>query len=1665
MSIVSLFVLSSFVGMFAAITPASAAAGDLTISGPFTIQNEIYYVDGNILVTSTGTLTIKNAELRILSDEFNMHTMTIDGGKLILDSGTIMTYVDQTHPWPRLTLTFQNGATVTATHNSTFKFPGYIISTGASTKATLTDTNITCLDSGYMAYIDTNIISIDESEDGPAIAITDSTWELYHSNILDLPEGVDRNDLVLSGAAQFTAINSFINVDYDNWTRSATTKNVISLSSHANAYLYGCTFEPSPGIPYGDSAFNATKVDTNDAGGPANPVPQSRYIWDNATGAPPLSNLWVENDATNYIVNAQKNMAVYNFNTSGLSSDLLAVTLVLKYTTGATYAGTRAINYTISGVTKSLSIIPIANQNTRLEVDMLSLGVDTIAKANALRISFFNSGNVGTGDIQFDALYLEVIYGPQAYIYRMGDITADDMYGVPLSGATIAAKFNSSTWLGGKNVYYYVPPTASQANDPPAGILAYLGKTAGNYKTTDSKGKVLVPYLTDIISGVSTPNSLFVGSLNVTVTSGVSTSAIVSFNPYPEMQVEDTTTSASIMISGVLAPSWDTSKYLVVPPSLTISGGAYTHNGDVICRTGGTLTLNAVQPFMISTTADSRIIVGNGGTLKIVDTQLDSNMNVTLEVWSGGTLTIDGSQISSKVAIRILGTATVQITDSSILGSLIVSSGVAATLNIRDTNFSSAPVIAGTSVATLWNVSAPSLSILENAKVYLYRWAAVTVKDGTDFPLPGAVVSARFQVNGTLYRSVTSDSNGMAPLKLIACTMFATNSVVTTTYYGNYNISAVFTYAAVNYLSGYSKPSLTSYTNTQPLTVSNPAITMPIPGALPDLDPPVIVDPNPSYSGGTSVVTTWINNSGVVAAHDVLVYFYDSTDTVPQLSEVFYQTTVSLIPAGGSVRLDVNWSPPTTPGDDRYIGVQIDPLNTTHELNESNNINWTFVPINGLADLTFGIDGVFINPSPATDGIATNVYAQILNDGDADSPGFNVTFYHDAIDVAHIIGSAHINTLGAHTLTLAQVPWNNPVRGAYKNHTLYAVIGTPGPAVLERDYSNNIGTSAIEILSKPDLYISSVYAVFNGEQIGTGVNVPSDNVVTIHVIVHNSGETPVSTPVTVALYNGSKLTKATMIAHQNTTVTIAQGDTVDLSFDLHLTPISVPTVLMNLIALVNPNATQGGYPGTNVTESSYSNNTDTLSLGIFDSRPDPMVTSDDISVFLNLTEEIRTHGNNVSYANSLTIKVTVTNDGYMPASHISVSVNFTGMGRDIPIGVQYVDLNGSESAVLTFTYIVAVGYSGPYHINVTLDLEQSINDKNRTNNVASRALNVSYIQPKITVVTPAGKARNVTAGQLLIVNGNVRYPDNLPMKNITVTIVLKTSGDVIVPGTTVTKQSLNDGSFTASVSIPANLASGAYKLVVTVGQNSVEIGIIVSPPSSGLDMWMLIIIIAAIGAGVLIFSLYIYRQGVGKLVECGECGALIPESAKKCPKCGVEFEEDMVKCSECGAWIAASSVECPNCHVRFGTPLEGEKTYEGKMKDQYEEAVLSKYRELAKGDLGKKYTEESFQEWWMANPAYISFEDWLAKEEERRTQANLITCGVCGTPNVKGSTVCRNCGSPLPVEGAAAAGAPTEGVVIEKRVIRTPIDNRKIVPKKVIKKPLDQDQQQGGQQQ
>jgi ribosomal protein L40E len=272
----------------------------------------------------------------------------------------------------------------------------------------------------------------------------------------------------------------------------------------------------------------------------------------------------------------------------------------------------------------------------------------------------------------------------------------------------------------------------------------------------------------------------------------------------------------------------------------------------------------------------------------------------------------------------------------------------------------------------------------------------------------------------------------------------------------------------------------------------------------------------------------------------------------------------------------------------------------------------------------------------------------------------------------------------------------------------------------------------------------------------------------------------------------------------------------------------------------------------------------------------------------------------------------------------------------------------------------------------------------------------------------------------------------------------------------------------------------------TAASSAVQINGITAGRGIPLIMWLIVIIaVIAVVVGVI---LYTYKYGLGKLVECGECGAFIPASNKRCPKCGVEFESGTMKCSECGAWVPADSTECPNCGVKFVGEEAEEGDYIDKMKKEYDEMV-SKYREIAKSELGKKFSDKRFEEWWKQQPSYISFEDWLAKQEARR-KAGPVPCPVCGSLNPKEATVCNKCGTvfgaartlapggrgpPPAAQPRAAAPAEEEEMLIEqqipqaqqqpqtvvpKMVIRRPVD-RKVVPKKIIKTPVGGEKEEG----
>jgi len=82
-------------------------------------------------------------------------------------------------------------------------------------------------------------------------------------------------------------------------------------------------------------------------------------------------------------------------------------------------------------------------------------------------------------------------------------------------------------------------------------------------------------------------------------------------------------------------------------------------------------------------------------------------------------------------------------------------------------------------------------------------------------------------------------------------------------------------------------------------------------------------------------------------------------------------------------------------------------------------------------------------------------------------------------------------------------------------------------------------------------------------------------------------------------------------------------------------------------------------------------------------------------------------------------------------------------------------------------------------------------------------------------------------------------------------------------------------------------------------------------------LWYSIIIIVIVVVAVAGTLGYWAFTSKGRMVECGECGTLVPESATECPKCGIEFEVEVAKCSVCESWIKSDATVCPYCNTPF----------------------------------------------------------------------------------------------------------------------------------------------------
>ncbi|MDW5561693.1 MAG: CARDB domain-containing protein [Methanomassiliicoccus sp.] len=1138
-----------------------------------------------------------------------------------------------------------------------------------------------------------------------------------------------------------------------------------------------------------------------------------------------------------------------------------------------------------------------------------------------------------------------------------------------------------------------------------------------------------------LYAGSATEGGQFIGSTTVTVSAGSFVKTTLSWKPtqigtYPvyvyvnadhsiaeygydnnaafkSMTVTMTIDGHDLVVGG--------SEY----PTLTITGpNAFNWAYNVVVINNGVLTIrNTAFTEVQSSAYQSRIVVQDNGTLVLSGgTILNSNYNLNLYLMGHSNLTVTGSKVMTPVHIRADDSSKVYIASSEMGADLAAPDTSYAHVAVQDTIFSHAwSSFGGHAVADVTNISIASLNAQGSAVINHYRWVKVVVLDGTGEKLPNAYVAITHPVNG-LYASGRTGSDGTITFRVLTDARTA-GMTVYQGFIGDYFANTTYTYQGQSFAGQYAmNVGIVGYS--EPLSQANMApVTISIPGALPDLDPPIHVSTSTPVHYQNVTVTTTVSNVGVVAAHNVLVMFNDTGST-------FYQYTIPVIQPGESITINAIWTARTL--GQHNISVVIDPYGRINELDNTNNANYTMVAVQGIADLSVQRSDVTISPNSPARGQTSTISAKVWNYGDITAEDVMVSFYVTYGSSRTLLTNAVIGTIDQGESGEATVSWTPSNPGTY---TVEVVVDGNG-AIEEISEANNTVSFSQKVLNYADLRPN--YVVLNP---ASPVNV--GDVINIEAAVKNIGEVA-AINVSVYFYldstNGNPFdveTIASINPDQTVTVT-GQWTAVLLANGASST---------NIYVVVNPSG------ATNyVNEMNTDNNVITQSLVVNDLRAD-LQFSDGVTVTQS-GQEIT----NASQGETVDISATAKNGGSTAA--ISAAFYFyavDGNGKQTFIGVAMRNLAAGAEVTVNTTWQINLTM-GSYHLLVVANADGIVDDKDTTNNNVSAVFNIDAPNAKVEIY--ALDSTSYAPGSNIFVTGRV-YNRNTSEAIPGAVVIVWLERDGVRIGEPFNGTTNSEGIFAIQLYVPEG-SDGNYQVhgessmgdkVFTTSKNVT----IAASGSGGIPWYVYLMILAVIAAAIILFSAWLYKYGLGKMVECGECGALIPESSKRCPKCGVEFEVGTAKCSECSAWIPSNSATCPECGAKFiGDAIEEEEdAYLKKMREQYE-AYVDTFREEAKKAMGKKYSDSKFQEWFKKQPSYVSFESWLSQEEEKRKFTG-VSCPTCGTLNPRGSPICHKCGSNIEVrkpEIPAAEEQPKSEAAPKplRRIVRRPVEKRPVKP-------------------
>jgi len=366
-----------------------------------------------------------------------------------------------------------------------------------------------------------------------------------------------------------------------------------------------------------------------------------------------------------------------------------------------------------------------------------------------------------------------------------------------------------------------------------------------------------------------------------------------------------------------------------------------------------------------------------------------------------------------------------------------------------------------------------------------------------------------------------------------------------------------------------------------------------------------------------------------------------------------------------------------------------------------------------------------------------------------------------------------------------------------------------------------------------------------------------------------------------------------------------------------------------------------------------------------------------------------------------------------------------------------------QTATFTLSWVVndtITGLHGWFDHNLTLLLEWNYNIESLAGGNVTQSVPVAFAPSMIKITSFSLPPTTLQLNQIYLSTGTVVYNGSaqatiqlyaIPLGSTTLIEVAEGTalsgnftltwfplGNVLSPGTTYTLSATATynhrttyDNLTGTYSVPKPPTSPASFLFQTF---------------FGLPIWLWLAIAAAAVVGIVLFLLFARRQAAGKLVECGECGNLIPEDATVCPKCGAEFESDLIRCSRCASTIPADSKFCPECAAQLlGKPGEAESDPE---KQAYAD-FTGKFRAEAKRELGDNYTEGAFWDWWKRQPTYTPFSQWSLQQGQGTARAGMTAppAGATTTPETPPGKAPPRGGAGAwaePARPAAAAPAP-----------------------------------------